>query len=171
MVESTRGGNDASVNDKLLSIYLNDHLAGATAGYELAKRALSSNEGTPYGTFLAELVREIEEDRATLQDLIRRLGFSQDRLKRTAAWAAEKVGRLKLNGQLTGYSPLSRLIELEGLRLGVEGKLGLWKTLLDVSNQDPRLAVCDFDELIRRALAQIEGLEKHRLEAANEALT
>lgn len=171
MVESTRGGNDASVNDKLLSIYLNDHLAGATAGYELAKRALSSNEGTPYGTFLAELVRDIEEDKSTLQDLMTQMGFSQDRVKQVAAWAAEKVGRLKLNGQVTGYSPLSRLIELEGLRLGVEGKLGLWKTLLDVSNQDPRLAVRDFDKLIRRARAQIEGLEKHRLEAASEALT
>ncbi len=159
------------MNDKLLSIYLNDHLAGATAGVEVAKRALSNNESTPYGTFLAELVRDIEEDRATLQDLIGRLGFSQDRLKQTVAWAAEKVGRLKLNGQLTGYSPLSRLIELEGLRLGVEGKLCLWTTLQDVSDQDPRLAVSDFDELIRRARSQIEGIERHRLEAAHEALS
>lgn len=158
------------MNDKLLSIYLNDHLAGATAGHEVAKRALSNNEGTPYGTFLGELVRDIEQDKVALQELIEALGFSEDRLKQTAAWAAEKLGRLKLNGRLTGYSPLSRLIELEGLRLGVEAKLCLWKTLQDVSNHDPRLAVRDFDELIKRAESQIEGLEKHRLEAATEAL-
>ncbi|HEV3473555.1 MAG TPA: hypothetical protein VG408_10220 [Actinomycetota bacterium] len=159
------------MNDKLLSIYLNDHLAGATAGVELAKRALSNNEGTAYGTFLTELVREIDADRATLQELIKRLGFTEDRVKETAAWIAEKIGRLKLNGQLMGYSPLSRLIELEGLRLGVEGKLCLWRTLSDIANQDSRLAVNDFDELIRRAETQIDGLEKHRLEAANEALS
>ncbi len=159
------------MNDKLLSIYLNDHLAGATAGVELAKRALSNNEGTPYGTLLAELVRDIEADRSELQDLIERLGFAQDRVKQAAAWAAEKVGRLKLNGQLTGYSPLSRLVELEGVRLGIEGKLCLWRTLSDIADQDSRLAVSDFAELIRRAETQIEGLEKYRLEAANEALS
>lgn len=159
------------MNDKLLSIYLNDHLAGATAGVELAKRALSNNEGTAYGTFLSELVRDIEEDRSELQALIERLGLAQDRVKQTVAWAAEKVGRLKLNGQLTGYSPLSRLVELEGLRLGVEGKLCLWRSLSEIANQDSRLAVSDLQELIRRAEAQVDGLEKHRLEAANEALT
>ena len=38
-----------------------------------------------------------------------------------AGWVAEKAGRLKLNGSLLTYSPLSRLVELEGLSLGVEG--------------------------------------------------
>ena len=46
--------------------------------------------------------------------------------KSAGAWTAEKFGRLKPNGQLTGYSPLSRLVELEGLKLGITGKLGLW---------------------------------------------
>ena len=35
--------------------------------------------------------------------------------KNAGAWALEKVGRLKLNGELTSYSPLSRVVELEGL--------------------------------------------------------
>ena len=38
------------------------------------------------------------------------------------AWTAEELERLKLNGQLAGYSPLSRLVELEGLAVGIEGK-------------------------------------------------
>ena len=42
-----------------------------------------------------------------------------DRLKVAGAWAGEKAGRLKLNGHLTGYSPQSRVIELEGLVVGV----------------------------------------------------
>jgi hypothetical protein len=36
---------------------------------------------------------------------------------------------LKLNGQLRGYSPLSRLDELELLQIGVAGKRRLWRAL------------------------------------------
>ena len=63
-----------------------------------------------------------------------------------AAWGAEKVGRLKPNGQLRGYSPLSRLIELEMLQLGIAGKMAMW-TVLD-SAADPRLAAFDLPALI-----------------------
>jgi hypothetical protein len=84
---------------------------------------------------------------------------------------AEKVGRLKPNGQVTGYSPLSRLLELEGLMLGVTGKLGLWNALKDIADHDPRLAVADFGTLIERAIAQRSGLEEQRRQAAEEALT
>ena len=38
--------------DKLLSIYLNDHLAGATIGVELARRIRARNRGTPLGDYL-----------------------------------------------------------------------------------------------------------------------
>src|SRR6266540_6942323 len=120
------------IHQKRLSTYLNDHLAGSTAGLELAKRSASSNAGAPYGDFLAGLVKEIDEDRATLMDLMERLGVGKDRLKVSLGWAAEKVGRLKLNDQLIGYSPLSRLIELEGLLLGVSGKRALWMALQPV---------------------------------------
>lgn len=98
------------MDDKLLSIYLNDHLAGAAAGLELARRTLSNNEGTSYESFLRDLVQAIEEDKTELESLMDTLGISHDRLKQGAAWVAEKAGRLKLNGQLTGYSPLSRLV-------------------------------------------------------------
>ena len=112
-----------------LSTYLNDHLAGSTAGVKLARRAAESNEGMSYGPVLATLAAEIQEDRQSLLDVMERLSVGQDRLKLALAWGAEKAGRLKLNGELRGYSPLSRLEELEALSLGVEGKLGLWRTL------------------------------------------
>jgi hypothetical protein len=159
------------MDDKLLRIYLNDHLAGATAGYELAQRSLSSSKGTIYEPFLRDLVTAIEDDKAELRSLMKTLGLSTDRLKTGAAWVAEKIGRLKLNGQLTGYSPLSRLEELEGLLLGVAAKLALWGSLREIADHDPRLAVTDFDKLITRANEQLEGLDEHRLRAATEALT
>ena len=46
----------------LLAIYLNDHLAGATAGRELVRRARGANDGTELGAYLETLAREVEAD-------------------------------------------------------------------------------------------------------------
>ena len=152
-----------------LAIYLNDHLAGAVVVTELAKRALRENRGSPFGEFLGWLLGQILEDRATLERLMGELGVSKSRVKRTLALALERVGRLKLNGQLTGYSPLSRLVELEGLALGVTGKRALWVALQEIGGTEPRPREFDFDELRRRAEEQLAGLERQRLEAARLA--
>ncbi|MEA2517310.1 MAG: hypothetical protein QOG16_1148 [Actinomycetota bacterium] len=164
-------GKQTDMDDKLLGIYLNDHLAGSTAGLELARRTAKNNVGTVYESFLRDLVQGIEEDKVELERIMESLGIANDKLKVAGAWMAEKAGRLKLNGQLTGYSPLSRLWELEGLKLGVTGKLSLWKSLKRVADHDSRLAITDFDKLIARAEEQIAGLEEQRLSAATEALT
>ncbi|HEY5356166.1 MAG TPA: hypothetical protein VIJ82_00465 [Streptosporangiaceae bacterium] len=50
------------------------------------------------------------------------LGIPVRTYKVYAGWLAEKAGRLKFNGRLRARSPLSNLVELELLRLGVEGK-------------------------------------------------
>jgi hypothetical protein len=156
--------------DDRLSIYLNDHLAGATVGANLARRAAGSNEGTEYGPGLAAVAHEVEEDRATLLDVMERLSVRHDHLKTALAWGAEKAGRLKLNGQLLGYSPLSRLEEIEALSLGVEGKLALWRALHSTHGSDPRLADVDLDGLIERARSQRRRLERLRTRASDEAL-
>lgn len=153
-----------------LAIYLSDHLAAATAGLELVRRAASSNRSNDYGSVLEELAEEIDSDRETLKDVMKRLSVEPDRAKLAAAWASEKVGRLKLNGQLRGYSPLSRLVELEGLSVGVEGKLALWQALRRRFGEDPRLRGVDLDELIDRARSQRRRLERQRQRAAEEAL-
>ena len=46
---------------------------------------------------------------------------------------------LKLNGQLLQYSDLSRLLELEGLGLGIHGKMDLWRGLIAVRDAYPPL--------------------------------
>jgi hypothetical protein len=153
---------------KLLGIYLNDHLAGSTVGAELCKRAAGSNRGTEYGDFLEGLCREIEEDRQTLRKVMDELEVGEDRLKVLVAFVAERAGRLKLNGRISGYSPLSRVVELEALALGVTGKLALWRALRDLD--DPRLAGIGLDELERRAERQQDQLEEHRVRAVREAL-
>ena len=153
--------------DRLLCIYLNDHLAGSVAGVELARRLRASNREDPdFGPPLAAICAEIEADRETLQSLMGTLGVRRDLAKPAAAWAGEKLGRLKLNGQLRGYSPLSRLVELEGLCLGVAGKLQLWRAL---ERSLDSVEGFDFEQLTERAGRQRETLEDLRLLAAGRA--
>jgi hypothetical protein len=154
---------------KYLTIYLNDHLAGSTGGHELAKRTYSNNQSGELGGFLRRLIVDIERDKATLEEIMRAVEAPRDRFKARAAWAAEKIGRLKLNGRLTGYSDLSRVVELETLFLGVEGKHSMWEALDEIG--DPRLASFDFKELRARARSQLDELQPHRLQAAATALS
>jgi hypothetical protein len=153
----------------LLAIYLNDHLAGSTTASAMVKRAARSNHRTEYGSFLDRLGREIDEDRESLVSIMRALGVRVDRLKMAGAWCAEKLARLKLNGRLIGYSPLSRVVELEFLALGVTGKLALWRGLETLQSRAPELAGFDLEGLKRRADRQQTELEEHRLRAVAEA--
>jgi hypothetical protein len=143
---------------RYLAIYLNDHLGGAAVGVGVASRLRDSNREDPeLGEPLAQVCAEIEADRATLEELMERLGIRRGRVKPALASAGEKLGRLKPNGQLTGYSPLSRLLELEMLLVGVTGKLQLWRALERALGPD--LDGFDFPELSERATRQRDSLE------------
>ena len=122
------------------------------------------------GAFLDGLVGEIEEDRDTLLAVIGELGVKPDQLKVAAGWTAEKLGRLKPNGQLLGYSPLSPLVELEGLLIGIQGKLAMWQALAEVAEQ-VGLERARFEALSARAERQQTEVESHRLDVARTALT
>ncbi len=154
-----------AVNRDRLAIYLNDHYAAATGALQLSRRVAASNRDTPYGATLAEISLEIEQDRRTLASIMDRLGIRRDPIKPMAAWGAEKLGRLKLNGQLTGYSTLSRLEELEILELGVNGKLALWQAL-----EQTDVPPDELERLTARGRSQRERLESLRRDAAIEAL-
>lgn len=153
-----------------LAIYLRDHRAGAATGTNLARRAAEENAGTPYGQFLGRIADEIEEDVGALERIMSRCDVTPDLLKNAGAKLGERIGRFKMNGQLTGYSPLSRVLEIEGLRAGVQGKLSLWQSLREIAPGREQLDERELDELVARAEAQLEGLrEQHRL-AVREAL-
>jgi hypothetical protein len=154
-----------------LKIYLEDHYAGATAGLELARRTASANRGTEYGDALEPIALEIEEDRDSLRAIMTTLGVGPDRFKLAGAWAGEKAGRLKLNGHLRSYSPQSRVIEIEGLVVGVTGKRCLWAALLHAAPLEPRLDMEELERLIARANRQLETLEEMRLKAVFEAVS
>lgn len=156
---------------KLLGIYLNDHLAGSRVGLNLARRTARENRGNPLGEFLATLVPELEEDRAVLLRVMTVLKVPRDTFKDSAAWLAERLGRLKLNGRILRYSPLSRLVELEGLFVGTQGRRAMWRLLRRLARTDRSLASFDFEALVARTEQQLRGLEKWRLQAADIAFT
>jgi hypothetical protein len=77
----------------LLGIYLNDHLAGATAGVEPGAPDCQACRGSANGGALDTLARDIAEDRAALVEITRTLGIPVRRYKIYVAWVGEKVGR------------------------------------------------------------------------------
>lgn len=154
---------------RYLRIYLNDHLAGAATGIGVAQRLRESNRDDPeLGPPLAGVCAEIEADRETLERIMERLEIRRGRVKPVLASAGEKLGRLKPNGQLRGYSPLSRLIELEFLLIGITGKLQLWKSLQSAFGE--RLDEFDFAQLAERAAAQRRVVDELHASAAPRAL-
>ena len=108
--------------DKPMDVYLNDHLAGAMLGSDLAEQIQKENEGTPLGDLMATLAAQIEEDRETLIDLMERMGTSKNPVKQATTWLAEKASRPKFSGMTSGEPEVGTFMALESLTLGVEGK-------------------------------------------------
>lgn len=160
----------SSESTRRLAIYLSDHRAGAAAGLKRAERFADANAGDFLGDSAAEVCRQIGEDVATLDEIISRLGCHANRLKNAVARGAELLGRLKPNGQLRGYSPLSRLVELELLIAGILTKESLWQSLAVVQHHRAELSRFDFDDLQRRAMQQRIELEAHRDQTVNAAI-
>jgi hypothetical protein len=152
-----------------LETYLQDHRAGAEMGSDLAHRLAEENGGTPYEGFLVGLAQEIDGDVETLEQIMDSCGVSKAVIKTAAAKIGEKLGRLKPNERLTAYSPLSRVLEIEALRAGVQGKLALWDALAQLAASDERLDPEQIAGLQAGAQKQLDGLREHGLMAAREA--
>ncbi|ACU38634.1 hypothetical protein KCV87_31355 [Actinosynnema pretiosum subsp. pretiosum] len=155
---TTRGAGASA-----LRTYLNDHLAGLVGAAELGKRAASAN---PELTALAE---DLERDRDALVRIMTRLRVPVRRHKVAGAWLAEKAGRAKLNGRLLSRSPLSDVVELDGLLTALSTKSALWRSLRALKG---RLGVdeTELEELLHRAGEQVLDVERRRVEAVVRVL-
>ncbi|MEZ5411653.1 MAG: hypothetical protein R2761_26705 [Acidimicrobiales bacterium] len=137
----------------LLNRYVRDHWALAGAGAALARRAQRSNRNTPWGHQLERVARDIEDDDDTLDAIRHALGADGGRIRRLAVVGAERLGRLKLNGRLLSYSPLSRVYEAEGMAAGITAKRHLWLALAEAVG--PTCAGADLNTLVERADDQL----------------
>jgi len=163
-------GKGKQMADKAMDVYLNDHLAGAMLGADLAEQIRTRNEGTPLGELMGSLAPQIEEDRQTLLDLMQRMDSPRNPVKQAATWMAEKASRPKFSGLTSGERELGIFMALESLALGVQGKEALWMALSEVADQHPPLASMNLNELIDRARTQHSALERERMALVSGAL-
>lgn len=149
----------APVDRALLSLYLRDHLAGATAGTQRLRRMARANADTVLGRPLSELAAEIAEDRATVRAVMDRLGVRRGRFRSALAAVGERAGRLKTNRRLVRPSPLTPLLETELARSAVAGKKGLWQSLRARADELD-LDAAELDRLTDRADRQLAALDQ-----------
>jgi hypothetical protein len=150
--------------DGRLGIYLNDHLAVHVLAGALAARMVAHNRGSELGAFLAAYRPESVRERQMLLAAMRRVGAGRQPYKEFAARMAERLGRLKPNGQLRGYSPLSRLLEIETLLGLLRASRSVWTTLEALA--DPRLSGMELQERVVRSTANARELERIGMELA-----
>lgn len=159
-------------SDRLLRIYLNDHLAGAAAGTALAKRCARANEDDPLGRYLAgPFLGDLADEQRYVEAVMRSRGWRINPVKRLVGRLGEFVGRAKMNGRVRGYSPLSRVIEVEMLIAGVDAKSRMWSALRAIDGRDLTVDDLDPGTLLTRAHAQRDRLREAHVDAVRIAFS
>jgi hypothetical protein len=155
---------------RLVAIYLRHHAAASKGGLGLFQRAARQQTSPEARRELPQLAAEVAEDRTVLLGFLDILGLPRPRFgERLVSWG-EKLGRLKPNGTVIRRSPLSDIVELEAMNVGVQAKSLGWLTLRRMAETDHRLDVAQLDDLVRRATDQQERIEDLRRQAVLRTL-
>jgi hypothetical protein len=157
------------VSSKHLAVYLKDHLAGSQAGLEILEHIEATHGNGSVGDITRRIRSEIVGERKVLQQLLDRLDASPSVPRQVVGWMSEKALELKLYADDPGDGALRLFEAVEAIKLGVHGKLGLWKALEANASAVPVLASVDYGFLIKQAETQEELLELLRLEASRAA--
>lgn len=137
------------------------------AGQDLALRMRGSGAyGGEAVRLLDEVAEELGRGRTTVSSFMRQGGAGRPWVRILAGAAAERLGRLKMNGRVRGRSPLTDLEELDALSAALRYAAAAWRAL----ERSPAVA----DEVVRPRAeaceALVAGIEPHRLESAGRAL-
>lgn len=147
-----------------LATYLHDHLAGSNFAVELLQFLREQHREGELANFATGLLKEVEEDRQTLEGVMDQAGISRSVVKEATAWMGEKLSRFKLAHASSGE--FGTFEALETLALGIQGKLSLWRALSIVERTGDRIPGIDFGMLAARAEDQYRRVEKQRMQAA-----
>lgn len=158
----------ASTANDHLAVYLNDHLAGATAALQLLDH-LQKHADPALRQFTATLRQDIAEDRDELMRLLRSAGVAISSVRAGAGWIGGKAAELKLAFDDPTSGALWTFELLEVLAVGIEGKRALWTVLKSIADAVPALRVADYERLGGRADYQRRAVEARRLEWAAHA--
>jgi hypothetical protein len=154
-----------------LTTYLDDHLAGSVAALELLDHLIRHERGTACGQELVTIRAQVEEDQNVLLGAIHATGGTKSTVRNAVAWLSEKLGRVKLRLDDPGNGQLHVFEALEGLALGIQGKLALWRALAAASDRRPELRTLDYARLEQRATDQFNRVDRLRLQVAPAALS
>jgi hypothetical protein len=154
---------------KLLDIYLNDHYLAANSGVALADRIAKALKTTIFGDEVAQIAQEIRADLGSLVTIMKQLGVQPQRWRAPVGIAVERIARLKLNGHHVTRSPLSTVLELEGLVAGVEAKRCGWQTIRQIIESDGQTSRENLGALVDGSLKQTETLHLVRAWAVEQA--
>ncbi|HYF11440.1 MAG TPA: hypothetical protein VEC09_03985 [Actinomycetota bacterium] len=158
MPPATSSASDA------LGAYLNDHLAGAAAGIQLAERIAKGTSDERLAALLERFVKEFREDHDVLERVMEAHGITKDRAKQGIALAGEWFTRLKHVAPVlrSGSDTLVALEDIEVLSLGIEGRILLLRALQQIPSVTA-LGDVDLATLEERARRQRDELEPFRL--------
>jgi hypothetical protein len=159
------------VSTESITSYLNDHLAGSIVALELLDHLVETAPTAEARQFFTTLHHEITKDQQVLQDLLYRVGGTESRLRKAAAWLTEKLSEVKLRLNEATGGELHQLEALEALALGIHGKLSLWLALEAVSGQLVEVRELDLARLQQRARDQYAQVESRRIAAARLAFS
>lgn len=154
--------------DELFAVYLTDHDAAAAAAISLARRAARHVRHDGATEQIARIATELAEDRQVLRQVMATLHVEPATWKVVAAHTAERVGRLKLNGQVIRPSPLGNVWEMEGLLDAVAAKRRLWEAIAEVPGLEAATGI-DTRHMVHRLEAQADRLHPLWLAATGTA--
>jgi hypothetical protein len=153
-----------------LDTYLNDHLAGSVAAIEMLIHVAEKHSDLVDAPTILAIKRDVEEDRGTLEALMRRLGIDHSATRKAIGWLAERFTRLKLAVDDPADHGFRAFEMIQLISLGIEGKSSLWKSLAAVAAGDPVLSGVDYPMLLQRATEQRSRLEPVHAALARTAL-
>ena len=149
-----------------IAIYLNDHLAGATAAMTLLDRMQTMPD---IADLARELQKEIGEDVDQLKSLMAHLKIEQSYPRRAMGWLAETFTEVKLFWDDDPNNKFAVFESLEMLFVGIEGKLALWNVLETISTCNESLKFLNYAKLAERAMNQKSKVDLFRRAAAKKA--
>ncbi len=143
---------------KLITTYLQDHHAGSAAGLDAFARVAEGHPDGEVRDAVGRIAEEVNEDQTMLEQIMQRFEAKPAMLKDLSGRVAEKAARLKPNQRLLRRSPLTDLVEVEGLVDAVHAKSMSWRVLLQLD--DDRLDKAQLQTLLERAEAQESELKR-----------
>lgn len=156
------------VSHKQITTYLSDHLAGAVSAIALMEHLEKVYGDTDVAHVIAGVRADVEADRQELQDVATALNVNESTPRKVAGWLAERMAQVKLHLDDPNDGPLYLLEALDGLAMGIDGKLALWRGMAAAAVDTPNLRGVDYERLSQCAQEQRRRIEPVRLDAARK---